>query len=83
MNNKVILENILTLTKSLNTLYLNGAIEASNKDVRKIMEKGLEESLKMQEEIYQMMVDDGYYQVCNVKETEIEKLYSKLTKDQA
>lgn len=82
MNNKVILENILTLTKSLNTLYLNGTIEASNKEVRKMMEKGLQDSLSMQEEIYQMMVDDGYYQVCNVKSTEIEKLYNKLTKDQ-
>lgn len=82
MNNKVILENILTLTKSLNTLYLNGTIEASNKEVRKMMEKGLQDSLNMQEEIYQMMVDDGYYQVCNVKSTEIEKLYNKLTKDQ-
>lgn len=82
MNNKVILENILTLTKSLNTLYLNGTIEASNKEVRKLMEKGLQESLSMQEEIYQMMVNDGYYQVCNVNPTEIEKLYTKLTKDQ-
>lgn len=82
MNNKVILENVLTLTKSLNMLYVNGTIEASNKEVRKIMEKGLEESLKMQEEIYQLMVDDGYYQVCNVKQPEIEKLYTKLTKDQ-
>lgn len=82
MSNKVILENILTLTKSLGTLYLNGTIEASNKDTRKLMEKGLQETLCMQEEIYQMMVDDGYYQVCNVKPTEIEKLYSKLTKDQ-
>lgn len=82
MSNKVIFENVLTLTKSLGTLYLNGTIEASNKDVRKMMEKGLQETLCMQEEIYQMMVDDGYYQVCNVKPTEIEKLYSKLTKDQ-
>lgn len=82
MNNKVIFENVLTLTKSLNTLYLNGTIEASNKDVRKIMEKGLQETLSMQEEIYQMMVDDGYYQVCNVKATEIEKLHTKLTENQ-
>lgn len=82
MSNKVILETILTLTKSLNTLYLNGAIEASNKETRKMMEKGLQESLSMQEEIYQMMVNDGYYQVCNVKPTEIEQLYCKLTKDQ-
>lgn len=83
MNSKIIYENILTLTKSLVMLYVNGAIESSNEDVKKVMEKGLQDSMKFQDEIYQAMKEDGYYQVTNVKETEIKKLYDKLTQDQA
>ncbi len=83
MNSKFIYENILTLTKSLVMLYVNGAIEASNKDVKKVMEKGIQDSMRFQDEIYQAMKEDGYYQVTNVKETEIQKLYDKLTQDQA
>ena len=36
---KCLYENILTLTKSLTTLYLNGTIESSNEDVRKVFDK--------------------------------------------
>ncbi len=82
MNNKVMYENILTLTKSLVMLHTNGAIEASNDNVKKVMEKGLQESMKMQVEIYQAMKSDGFYQVANVKESEIQKVYDKLTQEQ-
>lgn len=76
---KYALENILTLTKSLVTLYANGTIESSNKDVRKFMGTGLEETLKLQDMIYNVMVEDGFYQVTNVKQSEIDKLYNKLS----
>lgn len=76
---KYILEDILTLTKSLAMLYINGTIESSNKPVRKFMETGLEEVLKLQDMIYNVMVSDGFYTVSNVKQTEIDKLYNKLS----
>ncbi len=76
---KYTLENILTLTKSLVMLYVNGTVESSNKTTRKFMETGLEESLKLQDMIYNAMVEDGFYTVSNVKETEIDKLYKKLS----
>ncbi len=76
--NKYVMEDLLTLTKSLVTLYLNGTIESSNKDVRKFMESGLDETLKLQEMIYNAMVEDGFYTISNVKDSEITKLYDKL-----
>ena len=36
MNDKYIMENILTLTKSVITLALNGAVESSNEKVLNI-----------------------------------------------
>ena len=75
---KFLYENILSLQKSLCTLYLNGAIESSNDDVRKVMETGLALSLDLQDEIYQIMKDDGFYNVENLKESEIKKVCNKL-----
>lgn len=74
-------ENLLTLTKSLVTLYLNATVESSNKDVRKCFEDGLSEVLVLQDEIYQTMMEDGFYTVENVKDTEIKKVWDKLCKD--
>lgn len=76
---KYVLEDILILTKSLATLYMNGTIESSNKDVRKFMENGLDKTLELQEKIYNTLVEDGFYQVSNVKKSEVDKLYTKLS----
>lgn len=78
---KYTLENVLTLTKSLITLYENGTVESNNKKVRNIMEDGLSDALNMQDVLYQTMKDDGFYTVSDVKTTEIEKLYTKLKED--
>lgn len=82
MNNKYLYENILTLTKSLTMIYINGTIEASNKKIRNVMEKGLKECLLMQDEIYQKMSNDGYYDVANITSTEIKKFLKKINKDE-
>ncbi len=72
------LENVLTLTKSLITLYETGAVESSNKKVRDLMEQGLKECLDMQDTLYQSMKDDGMYTVENVAESVVKKTYTKL-----
>ena len=71
-------ENILTLTKSLATLYLNGIIESSNKEVRNLLEDNFESILKSQEDIYQQMKNDEFYNVKNVKKTDIKTVYENL-----
>lgn len=78
MNSKEYLENALTLTKSLTTLYLNGAIESSNKDIHKLMNDGLTNTLAMQHNLYTQMENDGYYEVCTVNQIEIDKLNTKI-----
>lgn len=82
MEEKCRLENILTLTKSLTMIYINGVIESSNEKTRKVMLDGLDNSLDLQDELYQSMKENGYYQVCNVESKEINKTLSKLTKDE-
>lgn len=80
MNNKCQLENALTLTKSIAMLYVNATIESSNKKVNEVMDNGLKASLKMQQELYQMMKEDNYYQTSNVSPTSINKILTKISK---
>lgn len=80
MNNKCQLENALTLTKSIAMLYVNATIESSNKKVNEVMDNGLKASLKMQQELYQMMKEDNYYQTSNVSSTAINKILTKISK---
>ena len=75
-------ENILTLTKSLCTLYISGTVESANEQVRKVMGTGLDEMLELQDELYQSMKDDGFYTVDNLKESDICKVYNKLKKSE-
>ncbi|MCX4249528.1 MAG: spore coat protein [Bacilli bacterium] len=83
MNNKIVLENILNLTKSLTSLYMYSTIESSNETSRSVFHQGLLDNLEMQDEIYQNMKDDGMYTIENVSSSAIKKIYKKLTKDEA
>ena len=76
---KYFYENVLTLTKSLATLYLTGATECANESVRKVLINGLDEILILQDDIYQTMSEDGFYTVekLNKQELEITNLKNK------
>ena len=66
MNDKLLMENILLLLKSNMEVYVHGTLEASNKLVHEALHYGLEETLKLQHNLYQKMTEYGWYQVKNV-----------------
>lgn len=76
---KYILENVLSLTKSLAKLYNDAYIESANKKVTNLMNSGLNSVLNLQQDLYQEMSDNGLYQTNNVKSSEISKILNKLT----
>ena len=76
---KYILENVLSLTKSLAKLYNDGFIESSNKKVTNLMCDGLNETLESQQTLYTAMSSAGLYKVKNIKASEISKTLTKLT----
>ncbi len=82
MENKIVLENILTLTKSLVTLYKDATVESANESVRNVYNNGLIEVLEMQDELYQNMKSDGIYNVENLSSSALKKAHKKLTKDE-
>ena len=52
MKDQLIMENILLLLKSNMEVYVHGTLEASNKFVHEALHYGLEETLKMQHNLY-------------------------------
>ena len=80
MNDKLYMENYLLVLKGTIEVYVHGTLESSNNNVRKVLNKGLEETLKEQKETYDEMTNYGWYEVNNVYEKDIEKVYDKVNK---
>lgn len=78
MEIKIVMSNILTLSKNLNDILNHATIEASNSNIRNIYLENLNNSLNLQNDIYNFMVSKGYYQVTNVEQTKIDQVRSKL-----
>lgn len=81
LENKYYMENILTLTKSLITISLNGTIESSNKNVRKVFDESLKTLLSLQEKLFDELKEKKIYKIENVKEKDIKKKYIQLKND--
>ena len=75
------MENILTLTKSLITISLNGTIESSNKNVRKVFDESLKTLLSLQEKLFDELKEKKIYKIENVNEKDIKKKYIQLKND--
>lgn len=80
MNDQLLMENILLLLKSNMEVYVHGTLEASNKLVHEALHYGLEETLKLQHNLYQKMTEYGWYQVKNVDVKAIKDTLKKVKK---
>ena len=78
MNDQILMENMLLLLKSNMEVYVHGTLEASNEKVRQALKYGLEETLRMQHELYDKMTECGWYQVQNIDKNTIQGTLTKL-----
>ncbi len=79
MDNKLIMENYLLVLKSTVEVYVHGTLESSNKDIRNLLKKGLDETIEHQANTYDEMVKYGWYNIENVDLTTIENTCTKLS----
>lgn len=61
MDDKNLMEDILLLEKGVCDLYMHGSIESSTKNVNQAFKSALNNSLAMQDDIYQKMSQKGWY----------------------
>ena len=78
MNDEKIMENLLLTTKGACDLYLHGTIESSSQNVHAAFDDVLEQSLCMQDSIYQKMSQQGWYQNQQATQQQLEQVKSKF-----
>ena len=78
MNDKQLLDNYLLILKSTVEVYVHGTLESSNKDVRLVLKKCLDETLKHQADTYDKMTEYNWYTISNITEKDICKTINKI-----
>ena len=80
MNDQIIMENYLLVLKSTVEVYVHGTLESSNKSIRELLKNGLDKTMNFQGNLYDEMTKYNWYQVNNIKSSDIKKVYDNLTK---
>ena len=83
MNDKDIMEGILLTTKGVCDLYMHGTIESSTANVHSAFNKALDDSLCIQDGIYQKMSAKGWYPMEQADQNKINQLKQKFAGQQA
>jgi len=79
MDDRALMEDLLLVVKGACDLYVHGAIESSSPQVQNAFNEALKETLDVQTETYQKMVEKGWYQVQPVEMTKVKQVYDKFT----
>ncbi len=78
MNDQLIMENYLLLLKSTVEVYVHGTLESSNQDIREMLKAGLDNTMEYQANTYDEMTSFGWYEVNNVKESQLKQAFNKV-----
>ena len=79
MDDKNLMENILLLEKGVCDLFMHGAIESSTSNVHQVFSTALNESLCMQDTIYDKMASKGGYPTEQADQNKISSVKQKFT----
>lgn len=71
MQDKDLMENELLVVKGICDLYLHGAIESTTTEVHTAFKEALNESLNIQNKLYNLMAEKGWYQTDNAEQQKI------------
>lgn len=77
-SDKDIMENLLLTTKGVCDLYMHGAIESGTQNVHTAFDDALNESLCMQSQIYDHMMQQGWYPTEQAPQQQINKVKTKF-----
>lgn len=78
MNNQQLFDNYLLVLKSTVEVYVHGTLESSNKDIRLVLKKCLDDTLKHQADTYDKMKENNWYNVQNIASKDICKIINKI-----
>lgn len=79
MDDKTIMDNILTATKSACDLMMHGAIESSTPDVHNAFSAVFNDTLCMQNEVYKKMSEKGWYTMQQAEKQQVDSVKQKFS----
>ena len=82
MQDKELMEQELLTIKGVCDLYLHGAIEATTAEVHMAFKDALNQSLDIQNKLYNLMKERGWYQTDTAEQTKIDSAKQKFTTQQ-
>ncbi len=78
MDDRNLMENMLLLEKGVCDLFLHGAIESSCADVHQTFSSALNSSLNMQSQIYDKMMQRGWYSPDSAEQQKLNSVKMKF-----
>lgn len=79
MEDKDIMEKELLTIKGVCDLYMHGAIESTTTEVHNAFKEALNESLNIQNKLYNLMAEKGWYQTDTAEENKITQTEQKYS----
>jgi len=81
MEDRDIMENELLTIKGVCDLYMHGAIESTTSEVHLAFKDALEESLNIQNKLYNLMAEKGWYQTDTADQQKINQTKQKYSQN--
>ena len=78
MDDKNLMQDILLIEKGICDLYMHGSIESSTDNVHSAFKTALNNSLNIQDTIYDKMTAKGWYTTQAVEQTKIDNVKQKF-----
>ena len=79
MGDREIMESELLTIKGVCDLYLHGVLESTTAEVHNAFKEALNESVNIQNKIYNLMTEKGWYQTTPVEQQEINSTKQKFS----
>ncbi len=79
MEDKALMEQELLIIKGVCDLYLHGTIESTTAEVHMAFKDALNESLNIQNKIYNLMKERNWYQTDTAEQTKIDTVKQKFS----
>ena len=79
MDDKDIMEKELLIIKGVCDLYLHGSIESTTAEVHCAFKEALNESLNIQNKIYNLMSEKGWYKTETAEQQKIDQTKQKFS----
>ena len=79
MEDRDLMENELLVIKGVCDLYLHGCLESTTAEVHEAFQCALEESLNIQNKLYNLMAEKGWYKTEVAEQAKIDQTKQKFS----